>query len=175
MNSQEPEVNITTNTNLNDVLFFNNFDYVPDDYDMENIESMDLATKSLTSESTITGSVVNDASDFNIEINPFHFDKANFEVARALAEADNDNDIFLLKDIDIDTETESNDILTSELNSITSNSNDENEYFIENIEENTNQALSVCLILDLIDDRIQRCLNHSQKNKVHLLNLLELG
>ncbi|CAG8670594.1 4087_t:CDS:2, partial [Ambispora gerdemannii] len=129
MNSQDPEMN-TSNTSLNNMLFFDNFDYVPDDYDVEDIESMDMTTKT-----------------------------------RTLTEADEDEDILLLKDIDIDTETNSNETLAFEPESIIFGSNNENEYFIENIEENANQILSVCPILDLIDGHIQCCSNYSQKQR----------
>ncbi|CAG8609276.1 8640_t:CDS:2, partial [Ambispora gerdemannii] len=85
MNSQDPEIN-TSNTSLNNVLFFDNFDYVPNDYDVKDIKSMNMTTESLVSESVITET-------------------------HALTKVDKNENIILLKNIDIDTKTDSNETL----------------------------------------------------------------
>ncbi|CAG8761444.1 13488_t:CDS:1, partial [Funneliformis caledonium] len=118
-----------SDTNLQNI--FDNFDYVPNDYD--DLKSIAFA-ESLTSESVV-GSIGSDNSALNYDIEmPFLFNNANFERARTLIEEDENNDIFLLKDIDTDTEVDVNistiSIFDSE--STTSGSTDGNEYFVMN-------------------------------------------
>ncbi|CAG8725172.1 2102_t:CDS:2, partial [Funneliformis caledonium] len=137
-----------SNTNLHDI--FNNFDYVPNDYD--DLESIAIA-ESLTLESVI-GSIGSDNSALNYDIEMlFLFNNANFERARTLIEEDKNNDIFLLKDIDTDTEVDVNTLTISifDSESTTSGSTDENEYFVINT-TNTSESLSECLILNINND-----------------------
>ncbi|CAG8737278.1 259_t:CDS:1, partial [Funneliformis caledonium] len=78
--------------NLQDI--FDNFYYVPNDYD--NLESIAFA-KSFTSESVV-GSIGSDNNALNYDIEmPFLFNNANFKKARTLIKEDENNDIFLLK------------------------------------------------------------------------------
>ncbi|CAI2175262.1 4302_t:CDS:2 [Funneliformis geosporum] len=135
-----------SDTNLQDI--FDNFDYVPNDYD--DLESIAFA-ESLTSESVV-GSIRNDNSALNYDIEmPFLFNNANFERARSRIEEDENNDIFLLKDInDIDTEVEVNTSTISifDSESTTLGSTDGNEYFVMDT-TNASESLSECPILDI--------------------------
>ena len=136
-------------TNLQET--FNNFKYVPDDYD-EDLESIALA-ESLTSENFVESIGSDDGTlNFDMEM-PFLFNDVNFERARAFIEEDEDNDISLLNDnTDIDTEIDMNtstfSIFDSE--STTLKSTDGNEYFLKNIISNS-ESLSMCPIIDIIN------------------------
>ncbi|CAI2191101.1 14134_t:CDS:2, partial [Funneliformis geosporum] len=116
---------------------FDNFDYVPNDYD-EDLESIAFA-RSLTSES-VTRSIEsdnnNDLLNYDIKM-PFLFNNDNFEKAREFVEKDVNKDISLLKDInyntDFDTETDINtstSIFDSESTTLGSTYGD--KYFIKN-------------------------------------------
>ncbi|CAI2192190.1 14077_t:CDS:2 [Funneliformis geosporum] len=125
---------------------FDNFDYVPNDYD-EDLESIAFAG-SLTSESvarSIESDNNNDLLNYNIKM-PFLFNNDNFERAREFVKKDVNKDISLLKDInyntDFDTKIDINtptSIFDSE--SITLRSTYGNEYFIKNA-TNASELLS---------------------------------
>ncbi|CAG8717202.1 273_t:CDS:1, partial [Racocetra fulgida] len=104
----------------------NNFEYVPEN-DIEDIESMGLASESLISDGIETGSIDNNL-DVDVEISPFLFDKISFERARALVEEEKTSDLIFLNDIDNDDiDADSNDTTSSEFDS------NESEYLIENL------------------------------------------
>ncbi|CAI2197739.1 16304_t:CDS:1, partial [Funneliformis geosporum] len=151
-----------SDTNLQDI--FDNFDYVPNDYN--DLESIAFA-ESLTSESVV-GSIGSDNSALNYDIEmPFLFNNANFERARSRIEEDENNDIFLLKDInDIDTEVEVNTSTISifDSESTTLGSTDGNEYFVMDT-TNASESLSECPILDINNSSIQCCSSHSERQR----------
>ncbi|CAG8601959.1 13828_t:CDS:2 [Racocetra fulgida] len=118
---------------------FNDYDYVPDNCDIEDLKSVVLA-ESLTSGSVVE-SIIGDGEVLNNDIEiPFLFNNTSFERARELLEEDENDDIFLLKNlgdndnIDIDDKAMSS-IFDSELSFYG------NEHFIENA--TTSQTLSV--------------------------------
>ncbi|CAG8507737.1 12578_t:CDS:2, partial [Acaulospora morrowiae] len=130
-----------------------------DDYDPADNESISHATE--RSESITTDSIANE-TDFDVEIQPFLFDKAEFEKARTLVETYENDDIHFLNDIN--TEVDNDNTLTSSIFELESESSDGSDYLVENI-LNTNQKLSACPILDLIDGRIQCCSSNSSKQR----------
>ncbi len=147
-------------TNLQET--FNNFKYISDNYN-EDLESIALA-ESLTSENVIE-SIRSDNSALNLDMEmPFLFNDINFERTRAFIKEEEDDNISLLNDNDaeIDMNTSTFSIFDSE--STTLESTDGNEYFLKNVTSNS-ESLSVCLIIDIIDDRIQCCSGHSEKQK----------
>ncbi|CAG8730636.1 10538_t:CDS:2 [Dentiscutata erythropus] len=96
--------------------FFNdlisNFEYVPEN-DIEDIESMGLASESLISNKIETGSTTDNILNFDLEINNFCFDEESFERARILAEAEETDNLILLNNMDNDDiDIYGNDILT---------------------------------------------------------------
>ena len=147
-------------TNLQET--FNNFKYVSDDYN-EDLKSIALA-ESLTSENVIE-SIRSDNSALNLDMEmPFLFNDINFERTRAFIKEEEDDNISLLNDnnAEIDMNTSTFSIFDSE--STTLESTDGNKYFLKNVTSNS-ESLSVCLIIDIIDGRIQHCSGHSEKQR----------
>ncbi|CAG8706939.1 17962_t:CDS:2, partial [Dentiscutata erythropus] len=86
----------------------------------EDVESIGLTNESLIFDDIEAESINKDELDYNIEINPFLFDKISFERARALAKADENSDTIFLNNV-----SDNSDELTSSefnLESTTSNS-----------------------------------------------------
>lgn len=131
-----------------------NFEYIPEDYE-EDTENTSLT---IESESTITGSVMTDNLDFDIELNPFLFNYTSFNKAWKLAEVEEKKDIDILREDN--TNTDNNDTSSSTFDfEFGLNESDENEYLIET---KLNQQLSACPILDSIDGNIKYCGYYSQ-------------
>ncbi|CAG8790381.1 13331_t:CDS:2, partial [Cetraspora pellucida] len=101
----------------------------------------DTKSTSLTieSESAMTESVIADKFDFDIELKYLFFNHASFNKASS--------------SLALDVESESNN---------------KNEYYIASINNtnmNISQQLSVCSILDIIDNKIKCYGSHSQKQR----------
>ncbi|CAG8816714.1 14776_t:CDS:2, partial [Gigaspora margarita] len=146
-----------------DTFDFNDFEYIPEDY--EDTEGTSLAVES---ESVMTDNVMADKSDFDIELKTFLFNDTSFNQARKLAEAEEETDINILQennDTDIDIESCN---IASSLAADLESENNENEYLVQgNIDTNMklSQRLSACPILDIVDGDIKCCGSYSQAQR----------
>ncbi|CAG8752737.1 12739_t:CDS:1 [Cetraspora pellucida] len=144
----------------------NNFEYVPEN-DIEDIESMRLASESLISDRIKTRSIDNNL-DVDVEISSFLFDKISFEKTQTLVEEKETSNLIFLNDIDNnDIDANSNNTTLLEFDS------NENEYLIENLalKKDTNKILTSYLIIDINDDCIQFCLAESSRQLIQLVSL----
>ncbi|CAG8750303.1 10006_t:CDS:1, partial [Racocetra persica] len=142
----------------------NNFEYVLEN-DIEDIESMGLASESLISDGIEMGSIDNNL-DVDVEISPFLFDKISFERAWALVEEEETSNLIFLNDIDNDDiDADSNDTTSSEFDS------NESEYLIENLalKKGTSKMLTLCPIIDIDNGRIQCCSTESSRRLTQLV------
>ncbi|CAG8451188.1 815_t:CDS:1 [Cetraspora pellucida] len=127
----------------------NNFEYVPKN-DIEDIESMGLASESLISDGIKTGSIDNNL-DVDVEISPFLFDKISFERVWILVEEKETSDLIFLNNIDNDDiDANSNDTTSLKFDS------NESEYLIKNLtlKKDSSKMLTPCSIVDIDDDCI---------------------
>ncbi|CAG8767785.1 10335_t:CDS:2, partial [Racocetra persica] len=131
-------------------LFFNNFEFVPEDYS-EDTESVSLVAES---ESIIAGSVSTDKLDFYLELKPFFFDNISFDKARELIKAEEvDLDLLQESNHDIDANIDRDDLVLSTLDqeSIIAELDDEIKYLVEKTKKKRKE-LSPCPLVDLIDE-----------------------
>ncbi|CAG8796829.1 5274_t:CDS:1, partial [Racocetra persica] len=123
-----------------------------DDYllDNDSLVSESLISDNLGTESTI--------SDCDVEICPFILDKSSFEKAHIMANAD-ENKEFTLEDLEVENEElDSISVLKPE----STESVEGSTYSIESV---SNQSLTSCVLIDIIDGRIQCCSKQTERQR----------